>query len=50
MLDDGVAESIDIRTQIVWPNRLNMIIRYQRPGRDDEGVRFFWVWERDNAV
>ncbi|MDE1478646.1 phage GP46 family protein [Xenorhabdus bovienii] len=50
MLDDGVAESIDIRTQIVWPNRLNMIIRYQRPGRDNEDVRFFWVWERDNAV
>ncbi|MDE9495932.1 phage GP46 family protein [Xenorhabdus bovienii] len=50
MLDDGVAESIDIRTQIVWLNRLNMIIRYQRPGRDNEDVRFFWVWERDNAV
>ncbi|WP_338804415.1 phage GP46 family protein [Xenorhabdus griffiniae] len=50
MLDDGVAASIDIRTQIVWPNRLNMIIRYQRPGRDNEDLRFFWVWERENAV
>ncbi|OTA13933.1 bacteriophage protein [Xenorhabdus vietnamensis] len=50
MLDDGVAASVDIRTQIVWPHRLNMIIRYQRPGRDNEDLRFFWVWERENAI
>ncbi|AOM40484.1 phage GP46 family protein [Xenorhabdus hominickii] len=50
MLDDGVADAVDIGTQIVWPHRLNMIIRYQRPGRDNEDLRFFWVWERENAI
>ncbi|PHM60612.1 bacteriophage protein [Xenorhabdus stockiae] len=50
MLDDGVASAIDIHTQIVWPDRLNMMIRYQRPGRNNEDLRFFWVWERENAV
>ncbi|MBD2781639.1 phage GP46 family protein [Xenorhabdus szentirmaii] len=50
MQDDGVATDIDVRTQIVWPNRLNMVIRYQRPGRDNEDLRFFWVWEQENAL
>ncbi|MGV8000574.1 phage GP46 family protein [Photorhabdus temperata subsp. temperata] len=50
MLDDGVVASVNIHTQIVYPNRLNMIIRYHRPGREAEDLRFFWVWEQHNAI
>lgn len=44
LIEDGVVASIEIGTQIVWPQRLNMIIRYQRPG-DEADLRFYWVWE-----
>lgn len=45
MVTDGVVSHIDVLTQIVWPQRLNMVIRYQRPGRGSEDLRFYWVWE-----
>lgn len=44
LIDDGVVSYIEVGTQIVYPNRLNMIIRYHRPG-DERDLRFFWVWE-----
>ncbi|MEQ4674049.1 phage GP46 family protein [Providencia vermicola] len=44
LTDDGVVSYIEVGTQIVYPNRLNMIIRYHRPG-DERDLRFFWVWE-----
>lgn len=44
LTDDGVVSYIEVGTQIIYPNRLNMIIRYHRPG-DERDLRFFWVWE-----
>ncbi len=44
LIDDGVVSYIEVGTQIIYPNRLNMIIRYHRPG-DESDLRFFWVWE-----
>lgn len=44
LVDDGVVERIEVGTQIVYPNRLNMIIRYPRPGGERD-LKFFWVWE-----
>lgn len=44
LTDDGIVSYIEVGTQIVYPNRLNMIIRYHRPG-DERDLRFFWVWE-----
>lgn len=46
MITDGVVPDIQIRTQIVWPQRLNMVIRYQRPDAGAEDLRFYWVWEK----
>jgi phage gp46-like protein len=44
---DGVVSSFSVATQIVYPRRLNMVIRYQRPGSgNDTDMRFFWVWEQ----
>ncbi|HEO8935966.1 TPA: phage GP46 family protein [Serratia marcescens] len=44
---DGVVSSFSVATQIVYPRRLNMVIRYQRPGNgNDTDMRFFWVWEQ----
>ncbi|EML0364368.1 phage GP46 family protein [Providencia rettgeri] len=44
LIDDGVVSFFEVATQIVYPNRLNMIIRYHRPG-DKGDLRFYWVWE-----
>ncbi|MBT0329016.1 phage GP46 family protein [Morganella morganii subsp. morganii] len=46
LITDGVVSDIQIRTQIVWPQRLNMVIRYHRPDADAEDLRFYWVWEK----
>ncbi|HEJ7999074.1 TPA: phage GP46 family protein [Serratia liquefaciens] len=47
LVTDGVVSSFSVSTQIVYPRRLNMMIRYQRPGNgNDTDMRFFWVWEQ----
>lgn len=47
LLTDGVVSSIDASTQIVYPRRLNMVLRYRKPGSTDStDMRFFWVWEQ----
>ncbi|ELI9035880.1 phage GP46 family protein [Morganella morganii] len=46
LITDGVVSDIQIRTQIVWPQRLNMVIRYHRPDSGAEDLRFYWVWEK----
>ncbi|MBH2810176.1 phage GP46 family protein [Serratia liquefaciens] len=47
LVDDGVVSSFSVATQIVYPRRLNMVIRYQSPGSsNDTDMRFFWVWEQ----
>lgn len=47
LVADGVVSSFSVATQIVYPRRLNMVIRYQRPGNgNDTDMRFFWVWEQ----
>jgi len=47
LVTDGVVSSYSVATQIVYPRRLNMVIRYQRPGSgNDTDMRFFWVWEQ----
>ena len=47
MIKDGVVSNIEIGTQIVWPQRLNMVIRYHRPDADAEDLRYYWVWEKN---
>lgn len=47
LITDGVVSSIDAATQIVYPHRLNMVLRYRKPGSTDStDMRFFWVWEQ----
>ncbi|MEY0256327.1 phage GP46 family protein [Morganella morganii] len=46
MITDGVVSDIQIRTQIVWPQRLNMVICYHRSDSGAEDLRFYWVWEK----
>lgn len=49
--DDGVVSDISCTTQIVMPNRLNLIIRYLPPAGDWQESAFFWIWEQiNNAV
>lgn len=45
LIDDGVVASLDIGSQIIYPARLNLFIRYHQPGYHKEDLRFFWVWE-----
>lgn len=46
MIDDNVVSAIQTATQIVWPNRLNIVIRYQSPIGDSwKELKYFWVWE-----
>ena len=45
LTDDGIVASITPVTQIVYPNRLNLFITYQKPGQDAVSKRYFWVWE-----
>ena len=48
---DGVVSDISCTTQIVMPNRLNLIIRYLPPDGDWQESAFFWIWEQiNNAV
>lgn len=47
LVADGVVSAINVATQIVYPNRLNMVINYRQSGTsDDNDMRFFWVWEQ----
>lgn len=47
LVSDGVVASIDVATQIIFPRRLNIFLRYQQPGATDStDLRFFWVWEQ----
>lgn len=47
LISDGVVGSIETATQIVHPRRLNIVIRYYRPGNSNStDMRFFWVWEQ----
>jgi len=45
LTDDGVVASITPVTQIVYPNRLNLFITYQKSGQNAVSKRYFWVWE-----
>lgn len=45
LLDDGVVTAISTNAQIVYPNRLNLIISYQQPAQTQASVKFSWVWE-----
>ncbi|MFB5641816.1 phage GP46 family protein [Kluyvera ascorbata] len=52
LVDDGVVLAVEPVAQIVFPNRLNLFIRYLLPQRTDwETLQFYWVWEAQvNAV
>lgn len=52
LVDDGVVMAVDAEAQIVYPNRLNLFIRYQLPQTDSwDALQFFWIWESQiNAV
>ncbi|HDL7836759.1 TPA: phage GP46 family protein [Yersinia enterocolitica] len=45
LFDDGVVTAISTNAQIVYPNRLNLIINYQQPEKAQVSVKFSWVWE-----
>ncbi|MBK0004386.1 phage GP46 family protein [Erwinia sp. S38] len=47
LISDGVVSSVEAATQIVYPRRLNMVLRYRKPESDDSAkMQFFWVWEQ----
>lgn len=52
LLDDRIVKAIEPVAQIVYPNRLNLFIRYQVPQSDNwETLQFYWIWESQiNAV
>lgn len=52
MVDDGVILAVEPTAQIVYPNRLNLFIRYHLPQANSwETLQFYWVWESQiNAV
>ncbi|XWJ92050.1 phage GP46 family protein [Phytobacter ursingii] len=52
LVDDGVVMAVEAVAQIVYPNRLNLFIRYQLPQTDSwDALQFFWIWESQiNAV
>lgn len=43
---DGVVSEVIPVAGIVLPDRLNLIIRYQAPGKDWQEFRFYWIWEQ----
>ena len=43
---DGVVSEVIPVARIVLPDRLNLIIRYQAPGKDWQEFRFYWKWEQ----
>ena len=50
LLDDGIAASVDINTELQPPERLLMQIRIQRPDGRVEDYRFDQLWEAVNGV
>lgn len=49
--NDGIARDIQATAQIVFPGRLNLVIRYLPPDGDWQEFKFFWLWEQlNNAV
>lgn len=52
LLDDGIVKAIEPIAEIVFPNRLNLFIRYRVPESNNwETLQFFWIWESQiNAV
>ena len=51
LIKDSVVGAVETASQIIFPNRLNLVIRLQRPGGDSwEEMKFFWIWEQlENA-
>ncbi|MBW5810564.1 phage GP46 family protein [Yersinia kristensenii] len=50
LIEDAVVASISIRTQIIFPNKLLLLIDYQQPGQtqsaaNHSSIKFSWVWE-----
>ncbi|CFV26491.1 GP46 family protein [Yersinia enterocolitica] len=45
LVDDGVVTAISTNAQIVFPNRINLIINHQQPAKAQASVKFSWVWE-----
>jgi len=43
---DGVVSEVIPVARIVLPDRLNLIIRYQAPGKGWQEFRFYWIWEQ----
>ena len=43
---DGVVSEVIPVARIVLPDRLNLIIRYQAPGKDWQEFRFYLIWEQ----
>lgn len=50
LIDDGIVSAIATEAQIVYPARLYLTITYQKPGRSDASLKFYWVWEQINAI
>jgi len=52
LVDDGVVIQVEPVARIVYPNRLNLFIRYLIPQNNAwETLQFYWVWESQiNAV
>lgn len=52
LLGDRIVKAIEPVAHIVYPNRLNLFIRYQVPQSDNwETLQFYWIWESQiNAV
>ncbi|CNE42082.1 phage GP46 family protein [Yersinia kristensenii] len=45
LINDGVVTAISANAQIIYPNRLNLLISYQQPAKTQASVKFSWVWE-----
>jgi phage gp46-like protein len=45
LIDDGVVSSIQITTQIVYPNRLYMQLVFFKPNGDSSSFKYSWAWE-----
>lgn len=51
MKNDGIARDIQATSEIVFPARLNLIIRYLPPDGDWQEFKFFWLWRQlNNAI
>lgn len=51
MKNDGIARDIQATSEIIFPNRLNLIIRYLPPDSDWQEFKYFWLWEQlNNAI